>query len=181
MVDERAVEVLVLPQYALELEADALGDGAAAAILGGRIDLNTIEARRNFIFFNQLAGTLSRSLMGFGVLLAITIILRITLSHINRNKRNLGTLKAFGLSNSVIIVLYSSISILLVMAGLLLGAVFAVVAGYVMQYLGWIAFDVSGFLLLGLGIVLVSTIAIIVRLWFGLRNTNPGDLIYGRV
>ncbi len=148
--------------------------------LGLRIDLNTIEARRNFVYFNQLAGTLSWSLMGFGVLLAITIILRITLSHINRNKMNLGTLKAFGLSNAVIIQLYSSISILLVMVALIFGAIASTVVGYVLQGFGVIEFTASGFLPIGLGIVVVSTLAIIVRLWAGLRKTNPGDLIYGR-
>ena len=75
------------------------------------VDMNTIEAKKHFDFFNKLSNLLSVSLISFSVFSIFIFIINLILNHIESNKMSLGTLKAFGLSNNSIIGIYTSISI----------------------------------------------------------------------
>ena len=76
---------------------------------GIRLEESKMEAKKNFAFFNVLSRLLSFALVAFSIISIIFFILNLLLAHINRNKRNLGTLKAFGLANKHIILLYVGI------------------------------------------------------------------------
>jgi hypothetical protein len=78
------------------------------------VDMNTIETKENFRFFEKLSTLLSITLIIFSILAIVVFVSNLILSHFEKNKKNLGTLKAFGLSNNTIIALYSGISISLI-------------------------------------------------------------------
>ena len=52
--------------------------------------------------------------MIFALFSIILFIVNVLISHLNSNKRSLGTLKAFGLSNNLILILYSGITLFLI-------------------------------------------------------------------
>ena len=59
----------------------------------------------------------------------IIFIRTLVISHINANRKNLGTLQAFGLSNNYIIILYTSISFVLVLISFLSSFLFSELIG----------------------------------------------------
>ena len=59
----------------------------------------------------KLINLLAYALIIFSILSIIFFITNLILSHINSNKKNIGTLKAFGLDNFSIIVTYSFITL----------------------------------------------------------------------
>ena len=67
------------------------------------IDMRIIETKKNFELFNKLANLLSMALITFSILSLVLYITNLIISHISKNKKSLGTLKAFGLSNNSII------------------------------------------------------------------------------
>lgn len=159
------------------------------------IDLeeSRMEAKRNFGFFENLSKLLSFALIAFSIISIIFFIINLLLSHINKNKRNLGTLKAFGLPNKHIIILYSTITLLLVTISYISAYVLSDLLGQVVldsyiafkkisleNYLNYVVFDNENFInVFGLFVLLPTTIIITV-LFIYLYKVTPGDLIYER-
>ena len=159
------------------------------------IDLeeSRMEAKRNFSFFEKLSKLLSSALIIFSIISIIFFIINLLLSHINKNKRNLGTLKAFGLPNKYIIILYSTITLLLVTISYISAYVLSALLGQVVldsyivfkeisseNYLKYVVFDNRDFIKTFVQFVLLPTIIIIYRLYKYLHKVTPGDLIYER-
>ena len=154
------------------------------------IDMRIIESKKNFDLFNKLANLLSLALIFFSIFSIVLYITNLIVSHISKNKKNLGTLKAFGLSNNNIILIYSLISIALItisfvisfLVSALIGPVIVpLVANYFKigdaSSLSYISYPI--YILASFFIVLPS-ITIYLKLWWELRKSTPGDLIYGR-
>jgi ABC-type antimicrobial peptide transport system permease subunit len=111
--------------------------------------------------------------------------------HIEKNKKNLGTLKAFGLSNYSITIVYSIISLVVISSIFIIGFIIAQLIGnYASNYVlllsqisianGMAIFLLNiDFKLLFWFIIfpLLSTTAFLI---IKLRNKTPGDLIYER-
>ncbi len=156
-----------------------------------KIDLNTVEAKENFNFFDKISSILSLILSSFSILLIIYVITSMMFEHIEKNKKNLGTLKAFGLSNSSITILYSMIALVVIFIIFIIGYLIAqlfgnVISNYVLLlYQLNIAKDSSIFIL-NFDIKLVSwfivfpLVSTAIFLTLKLRNKTPGDLIYER-
>jgi ABC-type antimicrobial peptide transport system permease subunit len=159
------------------------------------IDLeeSRMEAKKNFSFFEKLSKLLSIALIAFSIISIIFFIINLLLSHINKNKRNLGTLKAFGLPNKHIIILYSTITLLLVTISYVSAYVLSDLLGQVVldsyiafknisseNYLKNVEFDNRNFIITFLQFVLLPTIIIIYILYKYLHKVTPGDLIYER-
>tara|TARA_B110000259_G_C13647214_1_gene254800 strand:- start:177 stop:494 length:318 start_codon:yes stop_codon:yes gene_type:complete len=103
---------------------------------------------------------------------------------------NLGTLKAFGLSNNSIILIYSSISIALITSAFIFSYFISSLVGNFSINLIAHWFDIgdsstlnyisdSIYSLISFFIIIPS-LCIYIKLWFTLRDSTPGDLIYGR-
>ena len=156
-----------------------------------RIDMNTVEAKNNFNFFDKISNLLSVLLTLFGSVLLITITLNTVLNHIDQNKTNLGTLKAFGMSNLSVTLVYTSISAMLIfiitsigyITSLLLGNLIAnLVAGFkgmsVDPGTDLFILNIDAFLIFNFLILPVITVSIFI--YFKLFRKTPGDLIYER-
>lgn len=152
-----------------------------------KIDMRDIEAADNFRLLQSLIGGLSILLMGFSGIAVILFVSNVVTSYLDKQRRSLGTLKAFGLSDAFIIRLYSGISIALILSGFLVGLIFSYPIGCVvasllelgsagdqMDFIQWpIYWLVLGFVILPAG--LIAGI-----LYIRLRGRSPGDLVYER-
>ena len=160
---------------------------------GMNVEKSALESKKNYSFFEHLSQLLSFALIGFSIVSIIFFVINLLLSHINNNKRNLGTLKAFGLANKNIITLYSSITLLLVSisfisAFLLSGFLGQILLdGYVNlkninseNYMTNVTFMNRDFWNTFILFVLIPTIVIVARLFTYLYRVTPGDLIYER-
>ena len=160
---------------------------------GFSIEESKIEAKRNFGFFNHLSTLLSWALIAFSIVSIVFFVINLLLSHINKNKRNLGTLKAFGLPNKNIVSLYSSITFVLVFSSCiisyLLSSIFgqAILKTYIYlakidssNYITKVVFENNDFVTTIISFVIIPTIIILVRIIKYLHKITPGDLIYGR-
>jgi hypothetical protein len=157
-----------------------------------RIDMNTVEAKSNFNFFDKISKLLTALLIGFGSILMISLLLNTILNHIEKNKTNLGTLKAFGMSNLSITLVYTIIATLLILCITISGYILSYFMGqsisaffikYIMQinieagtklYLLNISYD------LVLTFLILPILIIYIFIYTKLHNKTPGDLIYER-
>ena len=154
------------------------------------IDMRIIESKKNFDLFKKLADLLSFALIAFSILSLVLYITNLIVSHISKNKKNLGTLKAFGLSNNNIILIYSSISIVLIAISFVLSMIISELAGNTLikliancfkigdaSSLSYVSYPIHW---LAAFFIVLPAIAIYLKLWWQLRKSTPGDLIYGR-
>lgn len=74
------------------------------------INLTDIESKENLHVFNSFATLLSYALVLISLILIVNYTGAVLRLHINKNKRNLGTLTAFGYPNKTIISLYLRIT-----------------------------------------------------------------------
>ena len=154
------------------------------------IDMSIIESKKNFDLFNKLANLLSIALIFFSIFSIVLYITNLIVSHISKNKMNLGTLKAFGLSNNNIILIYSSISITLITISFVISLFLSTLAGNLLIFLlaeyfaigdasslNYVSYPIYS--LVSFFIILPS-VFIYLKLSFELKDNTPGDLIYGR-
>ena len=154
------------------------------------IDMSIIESKKNFDLFNKLAGLLSIALIFFSIFSIVLYITNLIASHISKNKMNLGTLKAFGLSNNNIILIYSSISVTLIIISFVISFFVSALVGNLLinllaEYfsigdassLNYVSYPLD---LLVLFFIFLPSVFIYLKLWLELRKSTPGDLIYGR-
>lgn len=155
-----------------------------------RLDMNTLKSQQNFYFFNNLANMLSIGLILFSIIAILFFTINLILNHIDKNKKNLGTLKAFGLSNKLIITIYSLISTILVTIAFFISYILSfILGGLFLKQLVKISnisidntimyesFGVGWLLLFFIGIPIIS---IAYWIMIKLKDTTPGDLIYNR-
>ena len=159
--------------------------------LGLTIDMNAIEARNNFLLFSKISRVLSSVLSLLSISFIITFLTRTITEHIDRNAKNLGTLKAFGLSNKSIAWTYSGVSGTLVLGIFISALTIAGVIGNPLTNLilnnigieltnGNQMFKLEVDLLMLIYFVVVPIALITTILYFKIRKQTPGDLIYER-
>lgn len=156
---------------------------------GIEIEQEKIEAKQTIDFFNFITNLLYSTLFLFTILSIILFIVNILISHLNSNKRSLGTLKAFGLSNNYIIGLYSGITLFLVGGSFIIAYISTEFIGqYALSLLSKkpgiikdsLTYTNLDWKLLVLFLVLIPVIIILTRVFKYLHNVTPGDLIYER-
>jgi len=154
------------------------------------IDMRIIESKKNFDLFNKLANLLSLALIFFSIFSIVLYITNLIVTHISKNKKNLGTLKAFGLSNNNIILIYSAISIALITISFIISFFISalignMLVGLIANYfeisdassLNYIAYPLQ---VLAAFFIMLPSLAIYLKLRIELKDNTPGDLIYGR-
>jgi len=176
-----------------DLEKVAVFDKYIKARYNIELEKSTIEDKKNFSFFNNLSKLLSIAIILFSIISIAFFTLNLLFSHINKNKRNLGTLKAFGLPNSDIVVLYSVITLLLVSISFTIAYSLSKLLGqsFLKLYIHCKKIDSANYIsevvfinyplkyLLGF-MVVVPTVCILLGLFLKLYKVTPGDLIYER-
>ena len=152
--------------------------------------MSTIEAKENFNFFNKLANLLSVSLIFFSVFSIFIFTTNLINNHIDKTKRNLGTLKAFGLGNNSVILIYTLISSLLVVSAFTVAYLLSYILGSIIldslinifnisieNVIEYINLDI---LHLIIAFIIIPILTISLRILSKLKDATPGDLIYER-
>ena len=153
------------------------------------IEKSKIEEKRTIELFDFISTLLYLTLLLFTILTIILFIVNILISHLNSNKRSLGTLKAFGLSNNYIIGLYSGITLFLVGVSFIIAYISTEFIGqYALKLLipsQFLMIDNLTYINLDLWVlvlfmILIPVTIILARVFKYLHNVTPGDLIYER-
>ena len=154
------------------------------------IDMDVIESRNNFMTFNSVSKVLSRVLVLISIGFIIVIVIQTLLQHINKNAKNLGTLKAFGMSNRVIGLTYVVISFVIIAIVYLSAAgILFLAADFTTEgVLRMVNLDTGGDSLYNFRVLLtyfpfftvLPLVIVGLTIWLKIRNETPGDLIYER-
>lgn len=157
---------------------------------GLRIDMSVIENKRNFEFLRALISNMSYVLFGFASFIVIFFTSNTIISHLNQNQKNVGTLKAFGLSNNAVITTYGLIAFVLVSFSFSLAYITSLILGnsatlylkskqldFFNDDFHYDNYSLGFFILL---FVVFPTSLVFLRLLRNLNMKTPGDLIYQR-
>ncbi len=160
------------------------------------IEMSQINAKENFHSVSVMAITLSVVMVIFAVICILLFITNLLQSYFQKVKRNIGTFKAFGISNQELRRVYMtimlslvgiSVAISLIFVGLVqaLLPVFNIVKGEGFGYLSLWRCDVihtfpSLICVAAVVIVLVSAAVTVRIVMNNLLSATPGDLIYDR-
>jgi len=160
------------------------------------IEMSQINAKENFHSVSIMAITLSVVMVIFAVICILLFLVNLLQSYFQKVKRNIGTFKAFGISNQELRRVYMTIMLTLVGISLAVSLVFVSLVQLLLPVLGLVKGEGFGFLSLwscdvihgfpplicvgAIVIVLVSA-AVTVRIVLdNLLSATPGDLIYDR-
>jgi hypothetical protein len=184
------VEAYTIPFFSLD-SIERFQEYAYREPLSLNVDMNTVESKKNFQIFSNVAQALAFFLSVIAIVLISSYNFSLLVSHINRNKKNLGTLKAFGLGNHVIIGIYSTVSFLLVSLGFCLCFAFLGFCGNALVSLfmkfglfpfnkGEIFYDMWSFFDAFFVFVFLPVGVLFMKLYLFIHKATPGDLIFGR-
>lgn len=158
--------------------------------IGLVIDMDVIESRNNFMTFNSVSKILSRVLVLISIGFIIVLVIQTLLQHINRNAKNLGTLKAFGMSNRIIGLTYVVISFVIIgIVYLAASALLFLIADLSTDtVLSLVGLNTGGESLYDFTVLLtylpfftvLPLLVVGLTIWLKIRNETPGDLIYER-
>lgn len=155
------------------------------------VNLNDVESAKNFSVFKKISDFLAIILTLFTITIIIYIISKTIVEHIDRNKASLGTLKAFGLSNYTITLVYSGVAIIIVTGVFFTGFLLAFFLGDTINKLlitpglnlgdpNETLFSLKLEFLYIFSFMILPVLIIWVLVYRKLKGTTPGDLIYGR-
>ena len=155
-----------------------------------KLDMDVIESRKNFMTFNSLSKIMSNVLVLISIGFIIILVIQTLLEHINRNAKNLGTLKAFGMSNRVIGLTYVTISFAIILIVYALTALLIWLFANVLttSFLRLVQLPLEGVNLFDFRVLYIYSpfftilplIVLALTIWRKIRNETPGDLIYER-
>jgi ABC-type cobalamin transport system permease subunit len=108
-------------------------------------------------------------------------------NHLDKNAKNIGTLKAFGLSNRKIAMIYSAISCAFISVAFVFCYSVTMLIGiygsiYLRETMGivYVSFAQVDWWILVLTLVIIPTVLVFLNLRRKLNSKTPGNLIYGR-
>lgn len=94
-----------------------------------KIDLTQIDAKENFNFVSKSTYVISYFLIAFSIVCIALFVRNLIAGHLEKIRKNIGTFKAFGLSNRKLLWVYSSIMLGFVVGASLAGFLVAWVLG----------------------------------------------------
>lgn len=157
------------------------------------IDISSVESLENLHFISELTKVLSIFLLLFSMFSIILFLVNIINAHFEKIKQNIGTLKAFGLSNQKLIGNYIFIYMLIIFSASLFAFFFANLMGqsgmavFIFNLLditieeGETCFHL--FNMKGLGafvIILILAMGVVYYKLLKILRSTPGDLIFER-
>jgi len=159
-----------------------------------KIDMSQIESKENYNFVSKLTIFISGFLVIFSVISIILFLSNVLKVHINKIRTNLGTFKAFGMSNTAIVKIYSILTMRFLFYAIIVSFFTSLLIGETGLFR--LLFHISGsaidenikyFDLLSdsktyLALIAVSLTSLIVLPWniWKMLDKTPGDLIYKR-
>lgn len=145
------------------------------------VPLADVESKENFFLMSRLASLFIFLLVIFSLMSILLFLYSIITSHLNKVKSNLGTLKAFGLSNELVGKLYNTVFIryflFASLVSLVLSFIYFVVVKLVLNS-NFVLFDYRiGLVWL---LILTSLILFFKSTISKILFKSPGNLIYNR-
>lgn len=153
---------------------------------GIKLEMTSIDQKNNFQFVQRMGNILSVCIIFIAVLFICFFIYFMLSTHFQRIQRNLGTFKAFGISNSTLYYIYIVLLLKITVTAFAISITFAWLCNIALNLMtqieagyNWIDVLVwQNFLMLFLAVIA----AIVASYWVArmkLQHT-PGDLIYNR-
>ena len=152
-----------------------------------KIDMSQINAKENFNAVSLMASILSWAIIIFAIICIVLFVVNLFQSYFQKVKRNLGTFKAFGMSNGELISIY-----IMIMAAIIFTAIvssllitFAIQEGLIIcnvlkdgtySYLSLWSFKT----LFAILIIICASVFTVYEVMHKLLQATPGDLIYDR-
>ncbi len=151
------------------------------------IEMSQINAKENFNEVSIMANILSWTMIVFAIICIMLFVINLLQSYFQKVKRNLGTFKAFGMSNMRLISVYMLILITTISVSIVIALIAVIFLENLLPIFGIVKEGSFGYLALWSGKTLGSVVIIIlafictvyVVMKRELRHT-PGDLIYDR-
>lgn len=152
-----------------------------------KIDMNQINTKENFNAVSLMANILSWAIVGFAIICIVLFVVNLLKSYFQKVKKNLGTFKAFGMSNSELINIY-----MLIMAAMI---IFACISSLGITYIVQISLILIGVLkdgefsflsvwswktMFAAIVIFIATLSTVYEIMRRLLKSTPGDLIYDR-
>ena len=153
---------------------------------GFKLDMTSVDAKENFMFVQKMGNILSFCIVFISIIFLCAFIYFLLRSHFQKIQMNLGTFKAFGISNRTLVWIYLSLMVSMLVLAFAIAFMVALVVAFVMSLFtcieqGYPWLDVStwqNWVLFGVSILAsVATTLLVTR---KLLIQTPGDLIYQR-
>ena len=151
------------------------------------IEMSQINAKDNFNEVSIMANILSWTMIIFAIICILLFIINLLQSYFQKVKRNLGTFKAFGISNKDLISVYVLIMLVTICIATLIALIATLIIQGTLPLLGFVKDGVYNYLSLWSGKTLSAVIIIIAASGYtvyyvvsNLLKATPGDLIYDR-
>ncbi|MEZ4962627.1 MAG: hypothetical protein R2830_22560 [Saprospiraceae bacterium] len=149
---------------------------------GIEISMDQVEAKENFALVSRLTLFMAVVLFVFGVGSIVSFINSLLRTHLEKIKPNLGTFKAFGLSNGFLKNIYGKIVLFFLSLATVLAAAGVLLVFFIEKMLSGTGYlDVADYRLLG-ACAFILLAGLLLTQWT-IRRTlldSPGNLIYGR-
>lgn len=154
---------------------------------GVEIEMAQINAKENFNSVRLMAGVLSWAMIAFAIICILLFIVNLLQSYFQKVKRNIGTFKAFGISNKELTSVYLIIMAILVGVSVVIALAFVLLIQYLLPVMGIMKEGSYNYLslfsaktLYSVAIIIVSSLYTVYRLMSNMLKSTPGDLIYER-
>lgn len=151
------------------------------------IEMSQVNAKDNFNSVSVMANVLSWAIVVFSILCIILFIVNLLQSYFQKVKRNLGTFKAFGISNAELIRVYVLIMSATVVSAVLISFISVYLVQLLLPLFGLMKDGDFNYLSVwnaktsyAILIILMSSILTVYVVMRRLLSSTPGDLIYDR-
>lgn len=152
-----------------------------------KIEMSQINAKENFNAVSAMGNILSWGIIIFAIVCIILFIVNLLQSYFQKVKRNLGTFKAFGISNRDLISVYVLIMAAIILAAIVMSLSMTWFIQGSMHILGVLKDGVFDYLSLwsvktvcSIFIIIFAAVYTVYAVMHKLLKATPGDLIYDR-
>lgn len=152
-----------------------------------KIEMSQINAKENFNAVSTMGNILSWVIIIFAIVCIILFIVNLLQSYFQKVKRNLGTFKAFGISNKDLISVYVLIMAVIILAAIFVSLSISWLSQGMLHICGVMKDGVFDYLMLWSGktvcavaVIILASIYTVYAVMHKLLKATPGDLIYDR-
>lgn len=154
---------------------------------GVKIEMSQINAKENFNAVSAMGNILSWVIIVFAIVCIILFIVNLLQSYFQKVKRNLGTFKAFGISNRDLISVYVLILAAIIVAAIVMSLSATWFIQGVLHICGIMKDGIYDYLSLwsmktvcSVVVIIVASVYTVFAVMRSLLKATPGDLIYDR-
>jgi|GEM_PF-5671691 len=148
---------------------------------GIKISMDQVESKENFSLVSKLTFFIIIGLFVFSAASIILFINNKLSSHLEQNRPNLGTFKAFGLQDQMLIRIYVYVILNFLLLGFFLAALVAIILSLLTHYITLIDLVMLDYRIFATFLVLfLIALSVSIRTIGNILRDTPGNLIYGR-